>query len=230
MRLQKVLRDHLSLSRRKCDELVQLHQVKVNGERVNEPTVHLKEGDEIEAGGKTFTYHERDLAAKPFVLLFHKPKGVISTHSDPEGRRTVIDCLPLKYKNENQLWAFAGRLDFNSRGLMILSTDGAFVNALIHPSNGHSKEYLVKIRKPIDHSAIKKLSTGFSHEGETYYPFKYKCLSDREISIEVTEGKKHLVRTIIELTDNSVTDLLRTRIGPYLLDGLLEGAVREVIV
>ncbi|MBL8995547.1 MAG: rRNA pseudouridine synthase [Spirochaetia bacterium] len=223
MRIQKFLRDQGMGSLRKCDELVAMGRVEVNGEPLRDPTAYLKAGDRVSVLGRDFVF-EHDLRKAEIYLRYHKPPNRLATHDDPFGRRTIFEDLrePVLMAEPRQL-LFAGRLDYASRGLMVLSTDGKFIQRLTHPSGDHSKEYEVTTEDPVRADKIAEFSKGMMYAGERYSPFEYKIEGPRKIRMTLHEGRKHEVRNIIQAAGTEVVDLLRVRMGTYNLQGLDEG-------
>jgi len=225
MRLQVFLRNKGLGSRRYCDQLVQNHGVSVNGRTVTTPTVRLKPGDRININNQLFIY--KDQKADNIYLKYFKPAGIICSRRAQSNSKTVFDMLT-GYKKYMDRLILGGRLDKPSRGLLLISTDGNFINQNTHPSRGHRKKYIVKTSFKINNKAVAKLSQGFSLQGIAYRPFNYKLSGPRKIIIYITEGKKHEVRQIIKAAGNRVTDLLRTAIGSYALADMAEGEIRQI--
>jgi 23S rRNA pseudouridine2605 synthase len=227
MRLQKFLRDCGIGSRRKCDLLVSSKQVYINDTLVSEPTKYLKNGDTVRIQKKVFTY-DTGQSTTNIYLLFNKPVNVVSSSSDEYNRKLVFDYLKNipEMKHIKKRLIYAGRLDYKSRGLMIFSTNGDFIQKLSHPSQGHKKEYIIKTKSAINVKVLNRLSKGFVYEGETYAPFTFNINSPKRAIVILTEGKKQEVRNIFKAAGNEVIDLLRTKIGPYSLGDLKEGTYK----
>lgn len=236
MRIQKFLRESGIGSLRHCDDLIQSKKVKVNGVTLDLPTVFLKENDEI-----TFTTNKKKIIYKSFTLkpisfLFHKPKNVLSTHRDDFGRPTVIDIVKKKIKLNSPIF-FAGRLDYDARGLMIFSNDGQFINQISHPSHGWQKKYLVTTKKKIDFEKLNLASkNGCSFKGVKYSSFQYKKIKNnpknsyKNNCIEMTlgEGKKNEIKNIFLSMNNEVKDLFRVAIGKYSIEKISVGEVKVI--
>src|SRR3990170_987137 len=157
-RLQKIISEMGIASRRKAEELILEGEVTVNGKVA---TIGMKadpEKDYIRVGGKLITGFRKGI--RKVYLMFNKPRGVVTTLFDPEGRATVKDFLKgVKYR------VFpVGRLDFDSEGLLLLTNDGDFAQAVMHPSRQISKTYLVKIKGIIGDRAIERLKHGVKLE------------------------------------------------------------------
>jgi 23S rRNA pseudouridine2605 synthase len=167
-RLQKILSEIGITSRRKAEELILEDKVTVNGRIA---TIGMKadpEKDYIRVDGKLITGFKRDI--RKVYLIFNKPRGVVTTLFDPEGRPTVKDFLKgLKYR------VFpVGRLDYDSEGLLLLTNDGDFAHAVMHPSKKISKTYLVKVKDIIEEKNIKKLQRGIRLENVKTQPARVR--------------------------------------------------------
>lgn len=222
IRLQKFLRDNGFGSRRKSDLMVVDGQVVVNGRAVTEPTCYLVPGDTVEASGRKVVVPE--IAQPHLYLRYHKPPGLVSTHRDEHGRRTIFTQLvDAQLRTGMRPLLFAGRLDTLSRGLMILSTDGDFIQRLIHPSHEVEREYEVGLSRPIRDDELDVLSAGTVWNGVRYAPFRFERIGEQSVRLILGEGKKREVRQIFESAGHAVVDLCRVRIGRYTLDQLPEG-------
>jgi 23S rRNA pseudouridine2605 synthase len=209
---------------------VQQGKVRVNGQDVKEPTRILVSGDEVEVLGQFFRFAPLENKNLNRSFLYHKPAGLLCSHGDPWGRKTIFDQLETLVKScaPRQL-LYAGRLDAESRGLMILSTDGDFIQKVAHPSAGLDKEYLVTVHRPIDLRRIEDICKGTTWKGITYAPFTFqKGEGETSLRIILQEGKKREIRFLMQSIGYDVIDLLRERIGPYDLKNLGEGAWQEI--
>lgn len=203
-KLQKVLARAGLASRRVCEEYIEDGLVTVNGEvavigRRVDPTV-----DRIEVNGA------RVVVAPGLVhYLLHKPAGVVSTASDPEGRRTVVDLVPA----EPRVYPI-GRLDFHTEGLLILSNDGDLTHRLTHPSYGVEKEYLASVEGALSRGALRRLREGVELEDGTTAPARASLLGDGLLKLTIHEGRNQQVRRMCAAVGHPVLRLVRTRIGP----------------
>ncbi|HBE03368.1 MAG: hypothetical protein A2096_04995 [Spirochaetes bacterium GWF1_41_5] len=225
MRLQKFLRDQGTGSLRKCDQLVQQGLVRVNGLAVSSPTCILKTGDIIEYGKSRLIFGTDAADKRHYYFLFNKPAGVLCAHSDNFGRKLIFDFLP---SGIIRPLFFAGRLDYNSCGLMAISSDGNFINHLTHPAYAATREYLVETRDAVNVEQLKKIAKGVIIEGIKYSPFVYEKLAEHKLKIILNEGKKREIRILIKQIKNQVTRLQRIRMGGFLLGNLAEGRYREL--
>lgn len=216
VRLQKLIAGTGLASRRKAEELIRSGRVMINGRVVKELGIKVNpDRDHVKVDGK----HLR--AAQPHVyLILHKPKNVMSTLDDPEGRPTVKDLL-----HGVTVRVFpVGRLDFDSEGLMLLTNHGDLAQALLHPRYHVPKTYLIKVKGVLDDAKIEMLERGVKLEDGFTAPAKVNKVSRAEsnswLEVTIHEGRKHQVKRMIEAVGHSVIKLVRTRMGPLLLGDL----------
>ncbi len=224
-RLQKILSEAGIASRRKAEELILEGHVMVNGKIA---TIGMKADptrDYIKINGKLVAGPAQKVARKVY-LIFNKPQKVVTTLFDPEGRPTVKDFLKeVKYK----LFP-VGRLDYDSEGLLLLTNDGDFANAILHPSREIPKTYLAKVKGVIEEDKIEKLRRGVKLEDGLTLPAKVKKtrLSENNSWIEITiyEGRKRQVRRMLEKMGHPVMRLKRVSIDGLKLGDLKPGEKR----
>ncbi|MHC4619350.1 MAG: pseudouridine synthase [Planctomycetota bacterium] len=221
-RLQKVLAAAGVDSRRKCEELILSGAVRVNGKVVDTlPAFVDAEKDVITVGGR------RIRAAQKVYFLLNKPKGVICTSSDPQGRKKVIDLVPV-----HERIFCVGRLDVDTTGVIILTNDNELANRLTHPRYAVPKTYVARVRGEIDGAAIEKLKKGvWLAEGRTgRASVKILKRSHKESLLEVTvhQGLNRQVRRMLAKVGVPVKSLKRTRIGKLTERGLGVGKFRAL--
>ncbi len=222
MRLNKYLAACGIASRRDCDEIIKQGRVKVNG-KIAIIGMDVDDSDEV-----TFDGNKIALKKNEYYIL-NKPKGYLSTVSDDKGRKTVMDLMP---ENVGRIYP-VGRLDFDSEGLLILTTDGELAQRLTHPSNEVPKTYLVKIEGSATEATLNPIRSGIEIEGG--YVTK-KCKAHivetnkdyTKIHITITEGKNREIRKMFEAIGREVTLLKRIKIGQLTLRGLDRGAWRKL--
>lgn len=224
MKLKKLLRDYHVGSLRTCQSLIESGKVRVNGKPVFNPITVIEDGDTIDFLNKSFVYHPRDFQKTEYAYrIFFKPMNVLSSWTDDYGRKTLSDFLPSDLKNLSPPLHYAGRLDYKSRGLMVFSNDGQFIQRMSHPSSGIVKTYIVTTSLPVNIQKLKDRSRGFTFENVSYSAFEFQLLDKRKFQISLHEGKKREIRMICRSFGNHVTDLLRIKIGIYTLSGLTPG-------
>jgi 23S rRNA pseudouridine2605 synthase len=219
-RLHKVLAQAGLGSRRALEERISGGQVKVNGE-VATLGSSIKGGDRVELDGKTFVASALSEPAR--VLVYHKPEGEVTTREDPEGRPTVFERLP---PLKGARWIAVGRLDINTTGLLLLTTDGDLANALMHPSAEVKREYVCRIHGEVDDEMVKRLARGVELEDG---PARFDEIerigsSDSHAWFRVVlhEGRNREVRRMWEAVGLQVSRLKRTRYGSIELPRLLK--------
>jgi 23S rRNA pseudouridine2605 synthase len=204
-------------SRRRADDLIKAGRVTVNGEpgRLN---TFVEANDRVELDGAPVA--PQRLA---YVLL-HKPAGVVTTSSDPQGRRTVVDLV----EHEARVVP-VGRLDADTTGLILLTDDGALAHRLTHPSFEVPRTYHAKVRRaPVREEALRALREGIELEDGRTAPARVKRLAPDRVEITIHEGRKRQVRRMLEAVGHPVVALERVRFGPLWLGKLEEGKHRRL--
>lgn len=222
-RLQKIIAASGIASRRKAEVLIKEGRVTVNGEVITRLGTQADAlHDHIKVDGKLVRPPER----KHYVLL-NKPKGVLSTAADPLGRAKVTDYVKAKAR----LFP-VGRLDCNTEGIILLTNDGAFSNAIADAGDAFPKVYQVKVRGIPEESALLRLRAGLRlPDGTQLAPCRIRVLrADKHAWLEVTltEGKNREIRKMFETIRHPVSKLRRTRIGFFSAEGLPVGASRPL--
>ena len=221
-RLQKVLAAAGIDSRRKCEELILSGVVRVNQKVVDKlPAFVDPEKDIITVDGKKIQ------AAQKVYFLLNKPKGVICTNYDPQGRKKAIDIIPTR-----QRIFCVGRLDIDTSGIIILTNDSILANRLTHPRFGLAKTYVVRVKGQIAGEAVDKLKKGiWLAEGKTARASaKILKRSHKESLIEITirQGLNRQIRRMLVKVGLSVKSLKRTRIGKLNTRGIGVGKFRTL--
>jgi len=231
MRINKFLAEAGVCSRRAADELVLAGAVRVNGVVVDTPGIQVDEAqDRVEVRGKTVTLP----TAAACCIMLNKPLQVVSTVHDPQGRRTVIDCLPRELLNAGgrmrRLYP-VGRLDFFSEGLLLLTDDGALTQRLVHPRHHIPKVYRVTVRGAVTAAVLETMRRGMTlAEGEKLAPVEVRVVR-REgdaalLELTLHQGLNRQIRRMCRDLGLTVLRLVRTKQGPLSLDGLPSGAAR----
>lgn len=219
-RIQKLLARAGVGSRREVESWIEAGRLQINGEPVM-PGQKASVKDRIELDGKPL-----DIAAGAQVLrrvlIYNKPEGEVTTRRDPEGRPTVFDRLP---RLPDHRWIAIGRLDINTTGLVLFTTDGELANRLMHPSRQVDREYAVRVYGEVDESMIKRLSDGVMLEDGTA---RFSDISEaggkamnRWFHVTLMEGRNREVRRLWESQGVRVSRLKRVRYGPIFLPSRL---------
>ena len=228
-RLQKILSTAGIASRRAAESYITDGRVSVNGETVTELGSKADpDADDIRVDGRRIKAPRRRL-----YLLLYKPRGYIASRSDPQRRPTVIDLLA---KGGVRDYVYpVGRLDYESEGLLLLTSDGDLAARLTHPSHEVEREYHVKVLGVPDDHDLARLSKGIVIDGRRTRPADVKLLSVAEgtsphamLSIVVKEGRNRQVRNMCEAIGHPVDRLKRVRIGPITDDRIRPGEFREL--
>lgn len=219
MRLAKYIAHAGVASRRAAEKLIFDGRVTVDGDVVTDPARDVSDRNEITVDA------ERIESQETVVYAVNKPLGVISTASDPEGRRTVVDLVG----SEKRLYP-VGRLDANSRGLMLVTNDGELANVLSHPRYGVPKRYRVRVRRgtPLSSSEIDQLARGVELEDGMTRRAEVVKTGQREFEIVIREGRNHQIRRMCEAIGRDVGDLQRIEFASLALGRLKEGTVRRL--
>lgn len=223
MRIAKAIARLGVCSRRDAEKLIFDGKVKVNGVKLDNPAVKVEESDKIEIEGEVLGKKE-----KTRLWLFHKPRGVITTNKDPQGRMTVFDVLPKDLPRVLTV----GRLDLDTEGLLLLTNDGEFARSLELPESNIERVYRVRVRGKVSDDIIEELKSGIVIEGIRYKSVVVKVdyiqKSNTWLTVTLTEGKNREIRKIFEFFRMPVSRLIRVSYGKYQLDSLKPGQVVEV--
>jgi 23S rRNA pseudouridine2605 synthase len=229
-RLQKILAEAGIASRRACERLMLDGRVRVNGRVVTELGSRADpETDSISVDGEPVVVTPRLV-----YLVLNKPPGYVTTARDEQGRPTVMDLV---YKTRERVFP-VGRLDMESEGLLLLTNDGELAQRLTHPSHQVEKEYLALVRGTPNAEALRRLRRGVSLEGRRTAPATAELAGKSEglpappgrawLRLVLREGRKRQARLMCEQVGHPVEQLIRVRIGPLRLRGLVRGRVREL--
>jgi 23S rRNA pseudouridine2605 synthase len=219
-RLQKVLARAGIGSRRTCDELIAAGRVLVNG-------LPARLGQRVDVASDVVLLDGAPVGIMPGLVyyLLNKPEGVITTASDPEGRPTVMDLLPVAPRVFS-----VGRLDQATSGLLIMTNDGELAQIVAHPSNGVEKEYLAEVEGDPSPVALRRLREGVEIEpGVVTKPARVARRAPGLLRIVIHEGRNRQVRRMCEVVGFPVRRLIRTRIGPISDPHLQPGEYRELL-
>ncbi len=223
VRLQKYLSECGVASRRKAEELILAHKVKVNGR-------YAELGDKIRPGKDTVTVSGKKVIKnkRNTYIMLNKPRGYVTTLSDEKGRKCVADLV----KNVGTRVFPVGRLDRDSEGLLILTDDGEFANKLTHPKNHIPKTYRVTVRPSVNDGQIAALTEGIILDGRRTMPSEIRVITREEgrvvLQIIIYEGRNRQIRRMCEAVGLEVARLKRTQIGSVKLGMLKNGDWRNL--
>jgi 23S rRNA pseudouridine2605 synthase len=214
-RLQKVMARAGLGSRRKLEARIKAGEVRLDGRPAGLGAT-VREGSMIELDGKRWRVSSEPTAHR--TLIYHKPEGEVTTRQDPEGRKTVFDRLP---RLDHGRWIAIGRLDINTAGLLVLTTDGELANRMMHPSGQVDREYLCRIRGTVDEEQIERLKRGVQLDDG---PARFTDIVAGEVTgghswftVALMEGRYREVRRLWEAVGAQVARLKRVRFGPVFL-------------
>ncbi len=222
IRLAKYISMCGAASRRAGEDLIQRGLVTVNGVVADSPLNFVEEGDVVTLRGREIKH---DTTSR--LYAFHKPINTMTTVSDPSGRRTIYDCIPMEYRGLK----YVGRLDYRTTGLLLLTNDGELARQLTLPSSKIPRVYIATVNfdNTSDLDAVRR---GITVDGISYQPMKIDVISrtphSAVLRVEVCEGKKNEIRIALRAAHAPVRKLHRVSFGPIELKNLPQCKIREV--
>ena len=222
-RIAKIIARAGLASRREAEVWIAAGRVAVNGAKITSPALNVTRADKIVVDGKPLPGAERTR-----LFLYHKPRGLVTTTSDPQGRPTIFGALP---KDLPRLISI-GRLDLSTEGLLLLTNDGGLARALELPATAWLRRYRVRAHGKVTQHDLDQLRDGVTVDGINYGPIE--ALLDREqttnvwITFAIREGKNREVRNVLRHLGLQVARLIRVSFGPFQLGELGEGEVSEI--
>ncbi len=222
-RIAKVIARAGLASRREAEAWIAAGRVAVNGAVIASPALNVGAADRIAVDGKPLPGRERTR-----LFLHNKPPGLVTTHSDPQGRPTIFGGLPRHLPRLISI----GRLDLNTEGLLLLTNDGGLARVLELPATGWQRRYRVRAHGRVTQAALDGLRRGITIDGIRYGPIE--ATLDREqganvwLTFAIREGKNREVRNVLRSLDLQVNRLIRVSFGPFQLGDLRDGGVEEV--
>jgi len=222
-RIAKALARAGLASRRDAEEMVTQGRVTVNGRVINSPALDITASDVVVVDGKPLPPRERTR-----LFMYHKPRGLMTTHADPEGRPTVFDNLPEGLPRLISI----GRLDFNTEGLLLLTNDGGLARVLELPDTGWLRRYRVRAHGEVTQAQLDQLKDGIEVDGVKYGSIDATLERDQGANVwlvfAIREGKNREVRNVMAHLGLDVNRLIRVSYGPFQLGEIEEGKVEEV--
>ena len=225
-RIAKVMARAGLCSRREAEAWIGEGRVALNGVALTNPAVNVARGDKVTIDGAPLAHR-----ARTRLFLFHKPRGLVTTARDPQGRPAIFDYLRQHWQDGPRVVSI-GRLDINSEGLLLLTNDGGLARVLELPATGWVRRYRVRAKGETDQAILDGLREGVTVEGVKYAGIE--ATLDRAqgancwLTMALREGKNHEIKRVLEHIGLQVNRLIRLSFGPFQLGLLAEGAVEEV--
>src|SRR4051794_35792457 len=222
-RIAKVIARAGLASRREAETWIATGRVALNGKPITSPAVNVSDQDRVTIDGQALPARERTR-----LFLYHKPRGLVTTHADPQDRPTIFAALP---KHLPRLIS-VGRLDLNTEGLLLLTNDGGLARALELPQTGWLRRYRVRAHGEVTQAQLDELKRGIEVDGVKYGPIDATLERDQGANVwlvfAIREGKNREVRNVMAHLGLEVNRLIRISYGPFQLAEIAEGAVEEV--
>ena len=210
-------------SRREVEKMIKAGRITLEGKVVTSPATFISSAREIKVDGEAVAGKEETR-----LWLYHKPRGLVTSHRDEAGRATLFDALPETLPRVISV----GRLDINTEGLLLLTNDGELARYLEHPSSGIRRKYRVRVHGKVDREKLKKLEKGITVEGVNYGPIRAEVEkvqgTNTWLTLFLKEGKNREVKKVLGHLGLKVTRLIRTHFGPFALGNLNREGIREI--
>lgn len=226
-RIAKAIASAGVCSRREAERLIEQGEVTVNGKQINSPALNVSAEDKITVKGKMLNIQAKSAR----LFIYHKPAGLVCTRKDEQDRPTIFDRLPAGLPRLINI----GRLDLNSEGLLLMTTDGDLAQKMMRPQTGLKRTYYVRAIGRASERGLEKLRRGITVEGERFRPMEIDLKPDQTESgknvwyqVVLTEGKNREIRRAFEAINLTVNRLIRVSYGPFELGDVKRGEVLEV--
>ena len=223
LRIAKFIAQSGIASRRQAEKMILEKRVEVDGEIISSAALNINKESKVRVDGREI-YKQKKLR----VWSFFKPDGVIVTNRDNKNRKTIYDILPKNLENVISI----GRLDINSEGLILLTNSGEFARYLELPVNNFERQYKVRVHGDVDFNKINLIEKGITIDGVSYSKNKItigkKTGANSWLLITLREGKNREIRKLFKHIDLSVNRLLRVSYGPFKLNDMKKGELREI--
>jgi len=224
IRLQKVLAQAGIGSRRRCEQLIEEGRVSVNGEKV------VEQGMRVDPATAIVHVNGKRIPTAPgnIVLVMNKPRGVVTTMNDEQGRPCVGDLIA----DRPERLFYIGRLDADTEGLLLLTNDGELANRVGHPSHGVDKTYVATVSGTVTPQALRRLKDGVELDDGPMKVDSVRIIQQAKdramVELVIHEGRNRIIRRLMDEVGYPVIDLVRTRIGPLHLGNLKAGQIKEL--
>lgn len=217
-RIAKFIADSGIASRRAAEQMIESGRVSVNGNVINTPVCFINDGDVVAIDGRVISAR-----TETKLFVFHKPVNTMTTVRDPDGRKTIYDCLPPEYRHLK----YVGRLDYKTTGLLLMTDDGNLARQLTLPSSKIPRVYIATVSGN-DMSGLARARRGVTVDGIKYAPMQIDILSDNKLRVTIYEGKKNEVRIVLRSCGCPVVKLHREKYGNISLGNLPVGKIKQV--
>ena len=217
-RIAKFIASSGIASRRAAESLIEQGVVAVNGTVIDTPATMVDENDTVTVNGKDVVR-----PSETELYIFNKPMNTMTTRDDPQGRKTIYDCLPDEYKHLK----YVGRLDYRTTGLLLMTNDGELARKLTLPDSKIPRVYVATVNGK-DFSQLNRAREGMVIDGVKYQPFKIDILRDKNLRVEIMEGKKNEVRIVLRKCGLPVRRLHLISFGPIRLGKLSVGKIEKL--
>lgn len=218
VRIAKFIAECGIASRRAAEEMIVAGRVTINENTIDTPVHFVKDNDIVTVDGKKISKQ-----TEIQLFAFHKPLNTMTTVSDPQGRKTIYDCLPNEFRNLK----YIGRLDYKTTGLLLLTNDGDLARKLTLPEHKIPRTYIATVNSA-DFSKLDNARQGITVDGIKYAPMKIDEIGGNNLRVTITEGKKNEVRIVLRACGCGVRKLHRISYGNIDLGKLPVGKIKQI--